>query len=343
MDCAGIQELLSEYIDGTLDAKATAGVEKHISACKICKEELIAIRAMVEELGDLEPVKAPSDFLEKIHERMEPRSDFSRLVRKLFVPFRIKIPLQLAAAATAAILVVLVWNIQQPEIQTMQPSKAYKVEGFAETPKADHIKPALKKEAKRLLSIAEEAPGRLSDSEHRMLARKSKDKTTVQPSIQVKPEPSSSFFSKARQSAGKGQPIELALVLKTGDIGRAYAPDIAMESAPLLESDDKTVENERADKHSFGRKIEAIQKDPVDDLLSTMKQIIRPLKGKILAVEYHKQEERIKSIHVQIPTKSYGSFCNELEKLATFKTPPPALIDTRLEAMEFLINFTYPK
>jgi len=65
MECAGVKKLLSEYIDGSLDAQAGAAVKDHVSTCKGCKEELASLSAMVEALGSLEPVKAPADFLEK--------------------------------------------------------------------------------------------------------------------------------------------------------------------------------------------------------------------------------------------------------------------------------------
>jgi len=53
MDCTGIQELLSEYIDGTLDANTTKTVEEHISTCEDCKETFASLSAMVEELNAL--------------------------------------------------------------------------------------------------------------------------------------------------------------------------------------------------------------------------------------------------------------------------------------------------
>lgn len=343
MDCAGIQELLSEYIDGTLDAKAVQVVEKHISVCQDCKETLASLSAMVEELNALEPVRAPADFLDKIHHRMEPRSDFSRLFKKLFVPFKIKIPMQLAAVATASILVVMVLSLQKSEYQKMQPLKTSKSEWFAEKSKADHLKPEFKTKAKPPASVLEEAPGRLSDSEQGMPAQRSRVKTLVQPSIQRKSEPSSSFLAKASPSVGKGQPIELALLLKPIVIGRSYAPDIVIQTTPLPESDKKTIEKERIDKDFLEGKIAAKQKKQVNDLLLRMNHIIWPLKGKILTKEYYKQKNRLKSIHVQIPAKNYASFCRELTHLGTFKTQPPAFSDKSQETVELLISFTYPE
>lgn len=338
MECAAILELLSEYIDGTLDSKAKEAVEKHISTCENCKQELSSLSSVVKELGSLDQVKAPADFLEKIHERMELRFSIDRLIRKLFVPFHIKIPLELAAAATVAILVVLVLNIQQPEIQMMKIPTASKSQRLAEKPKEDRIKPEFKKEAERPAPVLEEAPAKLSDSEHVMLARRSETKT-VKPSIQRESEPRSSVLAKAKQPAGKGHPIELALVLKTGIIGGFYEPDIAMQAVPLLESDESTAEKEKADIDSFGSKIEAGRKDRAADLLLRVKHIIDLVKGKVLTVEYGRQTEQLKSIYAKIPAKNYESFCRELTGLAAFQNPPPDLTDKNLETIQVHIKF----
>ena len=230
MDCTGIQKLLSEYIDGILDAKTTKTVEEHIATCEDCKETFASLSAMVEELNALESVKPPADFLEKIHQRMEPRSDFSRIFRKLFVPFKIKIPLQLAAAATASLLVVMVLSLQKSEYQKMQPLKASKSEWFAEKPKADDLTPEFKTKTKPPAPVLEEIPERLSDSEPGMPAQRSRARTPVQPSIQSESEPSSSsVLAKTGPSPGKAQLLELALLLKPSVIGTAYTTDIARQ------------------------------------------------------------------------------------------------------------------
>jgi len=343
MDCAGIQELLSEYIDGTLDAKTVQVVEDHLSLCADCKETLASLSAMVEELNALEPMKAPADFLDKIHQRMEPRSDFSRLFRKLFVPFKIKIPLQLAAAATASILVVMVLNLQKSEYQKMEPLKASRSEWLAQKPKADHITPEFKNKKEHPAPVLEEAPGRLSDSEQGMPARRSRVKKLVQPSIQMESELSSPVMAKARPSAGKGQIVELALVIKPVVTSRAYAPDMAMQKMPLSKGDKKTIEKEMTDKDAFGRTFETKQQYLADDLFLRMNHIIEPLKGKILTRVYNKQKDQLTSIYVQIPAENYASFCSELNRLGTFKTPPPTLSDKSLETIKLLIGFTYPE
>jgi hypothetical protein len=340
MDCAAILELLSQYIDGTLDVKTRAAVEKHIAACGNCKRELASFRAMVHELGTLDPVTPPADFLGKIHERMARPSGFNKIFGKLFTPFYIKIPLELAAAATVAILVVLVLNIQQPEIQKLPPPIAARSREPAQKPKADRIKPALKKQAEHPTTVMEKMTEELSDSEPAMLTRKSGIKTPA-PSMRQESKPPLSFMEKSesKPTAGKNHPVELALVLRTGVIGGAVKPGIAMQAAPLSENQKSTIEKERAHIDFFEKKIGAGKKDRTADLFSRIKLMIDRAQGKILTVEYHGQAEQLKSIDAKIPAKTYDSFCRELTGLATFQTPPPDLSDKDLETIRVYIRF----
>ena len=176
-----------------------------------------------------------------------------------------------------------------------------------------------------------------------MPAQRSKVKTLVQPPIQRESEAASSVLAKAGPSVGKGQPMELALFLNPVVNGDAYTHDIAIQTVPLPETHKKTIEKERTDKDTFGRKFAYKRGSQVHDLLFRMNQIIRPLNGKILTQEYHKQKDRLKSIHVQIPAKNYASFCKKLNRLGTFKTPPPALSDHGLETVKIMINLIYPE
>jgi hypothetical protein len=159
LECTRVRELISEYIDETLDAEVRAAVEEHVSACMGCKEELTKVSALVDELGSLGPVKAPGDLLEKIHERMDLGYGFHRIVRKLFVPFRIKIPLEFAGAVVVAILVVAVFlNIQQTEEKIAKIPTVSTQERDVLKPPVDHLEQALKQEAKMAAPVLEESP-----------------------------------------------------------------------------------------------------------------------------------------------------------------------------------------
>lgn len=337
MECARVKELLSEYIDGSLDALVGAAVKDHVSICNGCKEELASLSAMVEELGSLEPVKAPADFLEKIHERMEPRFRLYRILRKLFVPFHIKIPLELAAAATMAILVLAVLNIQQTE-KIAQIPKVATYEKAAEEPSVVRLQPVFKKkEVKGSGQVLEEAPEKLSDSKNIMMARKSRAKLLKLASESEFATPLPVLDKvKVKQDFWEKEPIELVLLLKTEFIDSAY---VAMDADSSRERDVIADEKESTFKSSFERKVTAGQIAPAANLLNKVKNLIGLVDGRVLSEEYERQTEQLQSIHAEFTAKQYEMFCEKLTRFATLQKPPPALSDKDRETIRVRIRF----
>ena len=115
MECVKIRLYFSEYLDGTLDEQIVNLVEDHVFTCRECRKVLSSLQSLVQDLGDLEQVKAPKEFLEQVHARMAKRFDIRSLIKTLFIPFRIKIPYQFAAAAAMAVLIFFI--IHTPDIE----------------------------------------------------------------------------------------------------------------------------------------------------------------------------------------------------------------------------------
>lgn len=341
MDCPGIQERLSEYIDGALDETTARTVEKHISTCKDCKAMLASLRAVVKELNALERMPAPADFLEKIHRRMKPGPQPNRLVRKMFVPFKIKIPLQLAAAVAVSILVVLIFNFQKSKIKIIQPYKTYQSQRAAEKSTPDHIKPIYKEETKHPAPFFKKTPPKMSDSEQGELAQRYRNQLSGQVPIQKESEPASTMAEKIGQPAGKGRPIELALLLHEGAMGATSQQQLAMKATPMRKTAKESSEKESTDKNLSAKGIESWQKVQGENFLSRLNHILVPLRGRVLSVNTSKHVKRVESVLVLIPSEEYASFCKDIRQLSTFKTPPPALPDESLKTVKLLINLTY--
>lgn len=104
-ECTHTRRLLSDYIDGVLDtAKATA-VSEHLHDCRDCAQEHEALKSLIQEMGNIRPIKAPDDFLEGLHKRINQASILDR-VREALSFTQIRIPAELAAFATTALLVL---------------------------------------------------------------------------------------------------------------------------------------------------------------------------------------------------------------------------------------------
>jgi len=125
-DCSEIKTLLSEYLDDALDDKAKALADEHLRTCPACREELDSLKALVKDIGSLESVKAPADFLTQVHKRMERHSRLSRIQEWLFYPLRVKIPLQLAGAAVMAFLIFSILSVQETPLRLSSKSEPEK-------------------------------------------------------------------------------------------------------------------------------------------------------------------------------------------------------------------------
>jgi hypothetical protein len=265
LECTRVRELISEYIDETLDAEVRAAVEEHVSACMGCKEELTKVSALVDELGSLGPVKAPGDLLEKIHERMDLGYGFHRIVRKLFVPFRIKIPLEFAGAVVVAILVVAVFlNIQQTEEKIAKIPTVSTQERDVLKPPVDHLEQALKQEAKMAAPVLEKSLEMRSGLQDVMVARKPME-TPMKSAVkeEYKPSPSASGKARVRVSrleAKMAAPVleeseemrsgidEMLVVQKSPEVPMKAAVTKVVEPPPAVSEKPKAGESVRARK-----------------------------------------------------------------------------------------------
>ncbi|MBA7697228.1 hypothetical protein ES703_105888 [subsurface metagenome] len=316
MECAEIEKFLSEYIDGFLDRETKDLVENHLRTCKVCREELASLRAIVKELGSLEPVEAPADFLDKVHERIEQPSRFSKILRGLFVPTRIKIPFQLATAAATAVLVFSLFNLMQPEKPMVGvPSDSGPIR-TADKTGVDSIEPAPEKEIYESKPVLKEA--------------------------------------RLPQKFTEKKPIQLVLLLKGEMIGAARAPHAATEP-PAGESEVRSIEKEKVGADEVSTRKLAKQAAPKPRLTadwhkqeqrsvpvpdeekpgvkdeaarpsihfgeapSKVIKLIELVDGEVIT-------DRLQSITAQIPAKNYHSFLDKLNQLGALQSPFPTML-----------------
>jgi hypothetical protein len=123
-ECTHIRQLLSEYIDGMLDASEMSAIRGHLHECADCNREYEALSFLVKQLGDMHTVKVPDDFLEKFHKRIEARSWLDKIKEFLsVVPDRI--PIEAVAFALTAVLVlsILYFFPAQEKVMLKPPEK----------------------------------------------------------------------------------------------------------------------------------------------------------------------------------------------------------------------------
>ena len=370
MKCAGIKQLLSEYVDGVLDADTKAQLEEHISTCAYCQQELQELKALVEDLGSLKYAKAPDNFLDRLNERIEPRFSLSKIMKTLFVPIKIKIPIQLVTVTATAVLVFSVINLQQP---VMQLSDAPMVPEEEEL-KQEVMKEPVKSTPARKIFV--QKPASTKTVAHKK-QKTAKAKDIALKGLRMEKVTDKKSFASTMQK--EKRTIELALVLKTAEPGRAdlqFAPE---EKAPLPERVEALDEKSKAYMGSSSKLGAARKKAPkavvetssfkedkedkalpdsepseskdetfgvvaeVNQRVKELENLIERLNGKILSIEYEEKSHRPKSLTAQIPATQYNRFYEKLESLGTLQGPAPAINEKRNEMIKIKVRFIVSK
>ncbi|MFA5164228.1 MAG: hypothetical protein WC481_01520 [Candidatus Omnitrophota bacterium] len=81
------------------------------------KRDMLPEDEYLKRMSSLPKVKAPDDFLQKVRARIEKRPLRERIIDALFVPFRIKIPLEVAAVTAMLLLVMSSLDVVKPSKQ----------------------------------------------------------------------------------------------------------------------------------------------------------------------------------------------------------------------------------
>jgi hypothetical protein len=332
MKCGEIKERLSEYVDDILDPETKALVDEHLSACEDCQHTLASLRAVVSELGALESVEPPENFLDQLHERMEKRFRFPKILRILFLPMRVKIPLEFAGAVAVAILVFSILHTQKDQLRLAETPVGLKQEGVSEQVEME------KRQAKAPSRVMEErvfkergvgsfGEGAKEEAYKPQLARKAREESMGK-------EDAVGTLAKARKDQGYEHPladiskappeeretIELALVMKKEIGPEALTPRAAMEAAP-------------APKKKIDRSLALPQPAPsakperdegVDDSLLKLTRLIELVGGELVSIQYDGETNTPESIWAEIPATQIDTFYNKLKELGDLLTPPEA-------------------
>ena len=78
MVCEEMRGKIDEYLDGALSPEEARRFEEHMSSCPDCSEELRLARAVLKALGELGEIEVPSNFLGRVHEKIDAEKARSR-------------------------------------------------------------------------------------------------------------------------------------------------------------------------------------------------------------------------------------------------------------------------
>lgn len=118
MECERIQDLLSDFLDGSLADNGRAEVSAHLRECRGCAAAAEGLENTLRLLRNLPPEKAPPELLDRIRRETAGSAPAKPLWKKLFLPAHVKIPIE---AAAAVLLFLLVYSVQKKEMQATTP------------------------------------------------------------------------------------------------------------------------------------------------------------------------------------------------------------------------------
>jgi hypothetical protein len=120
MTCKDIEDRLAAYQDGAVTPEEKALVEAHLSSCAKCSSVLADLKKTVDLLKDLPEVEPPPWFTQKIMAQVREESEHKdSLLKKLFYPFHVKIPIEVFATVLVVVIGVHIFQAIEPETRTV--------------------------------------------------------------------------------------------------------------------------------------------------------------------------------------------------------------------------------
>jgi Putative zinc-finger/Predicted integral membrane protein (DUF2275) len=101
MNCEEVQTRISEYLEQSLDAISMKSIEVHLSSCSRCRVDADSLADCIQEVAALPMVDPPLGFAQRVMAHVREINKNPTLWERLFLPTRVKIPLQ----ATAVVLI----------------------------------------------------------------------------------------------------------------------------------------------------------------------------------------------------------------------------------------------
>ncbi len=304
MKCREVKKRLSEYVDGVLDTRREKLIREHIAKCKNCAEELRALQACVSILNSLQEIKAPEGFQEKVQQRIRERSVFNRIIRKIFLPLRVKIPLEVVGVAATVLLVISVFNVTES-----------------------------RKEVEKLTSILEQKPQKEAD---KFLSRKEKVASPRARSIPL------SRKKMENIPVGQKAPVPASGTKKTLVSALTERKAGINEVVLVLKIVGKGNGSlKKEDKASRGISPGITPIEYNSKVLLKLKEIVKLAEGRILSVEYAKEHGRVKSITVQVPVKNLPLLAGKLNQVGTLAKSFSSLAVKEEKLIKLKINLQY--
>lgn len=111
MECAACREKLHDYMEGFLSPEERAVMDDHLKACPQCRDSLADLDKTLAYVRGLEDVEPPPWLTQKTMAKVREEADRKKgLLRGLFYPLHIKLPLESVGAILIAVTALYVFH-----------------------------------------------------------------------------------------------------------------------------------------------------------------------------------------------------------------------------------------
>ena len=120
MECGQIQKIMPAYLDGMDSPEERAFIERHLSSCVPCRKALEEYRKARELVRDLPEVEPPPGFAQRIMAQVKEEAQKGGILKKLFYPLYLKVPIGAVATIVIAVLAIQVYRSVEPQKAAVQ-------------------------------------------------------------------------------------------------------------------------------------------------------------------------------------------------------------------------------
>jgi hypothetical protein len=122
MTCNEIEDRLPAYLENLLSPEEKKTIEGHLASCSRCSRASEVLQKAEEIVQDLTEVEPPPFFEQRIMSRVrEEAGQKQGILRILFYPLYIKVPLQAFATLLVAVIAFSLYQTVEPELQHVAP------------------------------------------------------------------------------------------------------------------------------------------------------------------------------------------------------------------------------
>lgn len=304
MRCRKIHKLLDDYIRGELSSRDRESVARHLMSCAKCDARAEFLKRYHEELATVATHRAPGDLLARVRAGIA-AGDTSAvpsrgrgIIERLFIPLKIKLPLEAAGVLATAFVVFIFMRplLDQPDRQVLR-----EIEADAPTVSRDMQKRSGK--AVKYHGAAE------SSKQKTRFYREVTDKTA--------------------------SPVEIDLAVTTQQQSRdEFAASEALRSvkeereasvSPGARSQAQGTARSRSSKADTAGGIAPARQATVqlagEDQIVQIKNMIGPLGGRIIS-ENSTPGDKPAYVRVELPEANYARFVDQLGRVGTITRRP---------------------